>query len=152
MQYWKKLREALKKDPKFSEFVFFGTVEPHQDGYPHLHVLLVGRGVIPKNILKKVKRLWHGKYRMGQRIQIEKINYGVEAGVCYVLKYITKAERMFPPNVRRHFSTHHLLPPPQKYDSPWTPYEFGFNSAGGLKPLWEAQDVTDQVSCGGGGL
>lgn len=87
---WNKLRTALVK--RFGDIDFVMTIEPHRDGFPHAHVLMIGRGVAPKNILGAIRSLWVEKYGMGE-IDLQIIKHGINGGVGYVLKYITKNSR-----------------------------------------------------------
>ncbi len=58
-----KLIRALKK--RYGHFHYLKVVEPHGDGFPHFHVLLVGPGIAPKAVLQTIRDLWVDKYGMG---------------------------------------------------------------------------------------
>lgn len=97
-----KLIRAMKK--KLGDFHHFAVCEPQRDGYPHLHVLMVGMAIVPRSILGGIKRLWHDKYGMGfvklrakrrkwSTAQNRWVTEWIEDpmdGVRYMTKYMTK--------------------------------------------------------------
>lgn len=75
---------------KYGDYRFVCVMEPQTDGYPHFHVLLMGGGVGNRLLLRDIRKLWVEKYKMGFQVKLQVIKYGVNAGVNYVLKYLTK--------------------------------------------------------------
>lgn len=81
-----RLMTATKK--KYGKFEYVWVREFH-NGWPHLHLLLMGVNVAPKSILDHIRNLWMGHYGMGT-IELNWIRNGLR-GVCnYLLKYISK--------------------------------------------------------------
>lgn len=73
-------------------FLYLKVVEPQQDGFPHFHVLLVGKNIVPKTILEKVKKLWCIKYHMGfiwVTSESQKIK-SIRHAIRYITKYMSK--------------------------------------------------------------
>ncbi len=88
MNNFHKLIRALKK--KYGKFHYFRVCELHRDGIPHLHVLMAGNAIIPKEILNSIEKLWRKTYGMGfVRINCIKFRNKKHA-ISYMLKYITK--------------------------------------------------------------
>ena len=96
MENYNRLITALKK--AYGKFKYFRIFEPHKDGVPHLHVLLVGRSVVPKSFRGSLEKLWT-KYGMGfVKVNTIKDKTGrsikyfndVKHAVNYMLKYLTK--------------------------------------------------------------
>lgn len=84
-----KLIRALKK--KHGAFHYFRVREFHEDGYPHFHVILSGVNIAPKEVLRDIRSLWQGAYKMGNvDIQVRKYGQTVEKAIKYILKYIQK--------------------------------------------------------------
>ena len=82
-----KLRTALVK--KNGKFEYIWVNEKQKDGYPHLHVILMGHNISKKEILNDIKSLWCGRYGMGF-VKINKVQGGVEQIANYISKYISK--------------------------------------------------------------
>jgi hypothetical protein len=81
-----KLIRALKK--RLGPFHHLKVFEPHKDGMPHLHVLLVGDAIRPKEILTMIEDLWRFTYGMGF-VNLKKTD-GLVHAVRYITKYMTK--------------------------------------------------------------
>ncbi len=84
---YEKLRKAMRK--KWGDFYYLRVVEPHRDGYPHFHTLIVGHAIAPKEVLEQIRRLWTDKYGMGN-VDIQVLKRGLGAGINYITKYLTK--------------------------------------------------------------
>lgn len=81
-----KLRTALVK--RFGRFEYNWVIEPQQDGYPHMHVVLIGDPIAPITVLNYIKKLWVYKYHMGfVKLKWKK---SLAEVINYQLKYITK--------------------------------------------------------------
>ena len=83
-----KLIRALKK--KHGNFHYFRICELHKDDIPHLHILLAGNAIIPKEILGSIEKLWREIYGMGF-VKINCVKFrNKKHAISYMLKYITK--------------------------------------------------------------
>lgn len=82
-----RLRTALKK--KIGDFEYFWVCEKQKDGYPHLHVVLVGASIAHKGLLDQIKSLWVDRYGMGF-VKINVVRGGLKSICSYVSKYATK--------------------------------------------------------------
>lgn len=60
---WRLLLQCLRR--KYGSFEFFWVMELQGDGYPHMHVLMVGKGIRPKGIQEFIRERWSGRYGMG---------------------------------------------------------------------------------------
>jgi hypothetical protein len=90
---WDKLRRELKK--RFGKSHFLRVVEAQRDGYPHLHVLMVGPGIASKGVLKVIRKLWSYKYFGAfANVDIREVkNY--KHAVRYLTKYLLKSEAVY---------------------------------------------------------
>jgi len=88
---WDKLSKIFRK--YIPNLTYIWVIEPHESGYPHLHVLVFSD--ISEQLQKKIKQLWSGKYKVGSkahgvdftsRIPDEDIN----SLRNYLMKYIAK--------------------------------------------------------------
>lgn len=96
-----KLNTAIRK--QFGFYDYFWVVE-WKRGFPHLHMLMVGRAIVPRELLGFIKRIWLGKYGMGyvklrsRRREFSKElkkwvtveNSDVRGQVGYLCKYLGK--------------------------------------------------------------
>lgn len=99
---WHKLHMSLTK--KYGHFHYIRMTEPQRDGFPHFHVLLMGRSIKPMSILSDIRRLWCGLYGLGN-IDIRKLDFNdVGHAINYITKYLTKDVRPVGKG-RRIFST-----------------------------------------------
>jgi len=121
---WNKLNTYLNK--YYGSHAFIGVMEQQEDGYPHLHVLLMGGGIGNRKILSDVRKLWVYKYGMGN-VDLEVIRKGYRAGVNYIIKYLTKAPALSSGGVRVYSYSRNLLP--KKIKAPvnleWSSYQVG---------------------------
>lgn len=104
---WNKLNAAMKK--KYGGYHYLMVVEPHRDGWPHLHVMIVGEGVAKAKPLKWLKDVWQGRYDMGfvyitqRKVRNEQRKSGYEKhrfetvmeGIEYMTKYMAKGLRNY---------------------------------------------------------
>lgn len=88
---FRKLMKALAKF--YGGFHYLRVVEAQRDGYPHYHVLLVGKGIESKNILNSIRELWCYKYGLGN-IDLKLIT-SIKHGINYITKYMLKSEGVF---------------------------------------------------------
>lgn len=92
MANWNRLLTYLRK--KYGKFLYFRVTEPHQSaksfGIPHIHVLFVGRNVVPKAFGSDLVKFWEEKYKMGFG-QIKKVDFNTRKhAILYLMKYLTK--------------------------------------------------------------
>lgn len=106
---WSLTVRALKK--RLGEFLFLRIVEQHKDGFPHFHVLLVGRTIVPKGILADFRRTWTDLHGMGN-VDIQKNRLGSPMkAVRYLLKYLTKTPADLPKGKRVYTASRGALAP-----------------------------------------
>lgn len=88
---WSKLRKELSYI--YGQFYFLRVLEAQKNGYPHLHVLMVGDAIASKNVYDDISRLWRELYGMGfMRINVVD---SPEQAIKYVLKYLFKSPDTF---------------------------------------------------------
>jgi hypothetical protein len=68
--------------------LYFWVREIGKDGYPHIHLLMLGPGVADKDFLKACTDLWEKKFDMGDCDVDWK--EGIVGAVTYLTKYVTK--------------------------------------------------------------
>lgn len=90
---WDKLRRVLYRETKGVQTEYMAVWEPHQSGYPHLHILLFGTA--RPSLGEKVRGLWSEKYGIGDKeAQDAEIRKGRSAQIdnpaAYVMKYLSK--------------------------------------------------------------
>lgn len=124
-----KLIRAMRKSQ--GDFMYLRCVEPQRDGYPHFHVLFVGKCIIPRSIYGYVKGLWEDKYgqgfawvsgvknKSGKTVPFRSVKHAVN----YCMKYLKKAPGKFSKMSRPITSCKKALspPPPKKI---WFGYAF----------------------------
>lgn len=118
-KYLHLLTDALKTRREFKGMDYLWVIERQKDGYPHFHMLVLGRVVANRAILRVVRNLWVHKYGLGN-VDIQAIRKGLRAGVKYVMKYLTKEQMVMPKGTRRYGSTQGLLASDSKPDNGWT--------------------------------
>ena len=64
-------------------------METHADGFPHIHMLLIGESISSVDLLRYVEALWRKKYSMGF-IRMNTARNGADGIVNYLTKYMTK--------------------------------------------------------------
>lgn len=102
---FRKLVKALKKSS--GEFHYLRVVEPQRDGYPHLHVVLAGDAVAPRNILGKIRNLWSYKYQMGN-IDLKYVR-NFKHAIRYITKYLSKNSAIFKRKGKKYTASKGLL-------------------------------------------
>lgn len=107
-----KLMKALQKSR--GKVKYLRVVEPQRDGFPHFHVLLVGRAIAAREVREYIKRLWCDRYGMGF-IKLNVITNNLVHGIRYITKYLSKAPKSIGPG-RRIFAASRgaLMPTPKK--------------------------------------
>ena len=114
-----KLVRALKR--KWGNFRFIRVVEPQQDGFPHFHVVLVGKSISKKEILKDIENLWRNKYGMGF-VRLNVITESLEHAIRYITKYLSKNPHSMGKNKRIFTASRGALQPIEK--KTWIKKEF----------------------------
>ena len=84
---WNKLRTYLVK--KHGLLPYLAVLEPHKDGYPHLHILIFTSKYLIKQA--QLSSLWQ-KYGVGRIVYLKRYwNWGRDSkGFYYLTKYLTK--------------------------------------------------------------
>lgn len=92
---FKNLMGVLKR--KYGNAIeFIWSCEGQKDGYPHLHVLLVGETIKPRSVKKTIEMAWRGRYGMGFVKLNSAFKEGLKSGedfdrlIHYLTKYISK--------------------------------------------------------------
>lgn len=70
--------------------IYFRAIEPHEDGTPHLHLLLFVPPATAPLVTEAFKRLYHANTHERKANTIEVIEGEAENAVRYVMKYINK--------------------------------------------------------------
>jgi len=88
---WKKLSMMIRNILPGTEYIWI--VEPHESGYPHLHVVLFSDVSI--GIQERIKTLWSKNYRAGSfehgaDFEIRRPEQAIESLRNYLMKYIAK--------------------------------------------------------------
>lgn len=71
---------------KGKKIPYFWVIEPHEDGYPHVHILIA----FPFLPIEKLKSWW--SYSEGQGVDVRFIGSDYEQVKNYVLKYLLKSQ------------------------------------------------------------
>jgi hypothetical protein len=85
-----RFRVYLRKVKRFTEFHYLGVVEPHEDGFPHVHIL----ASFPFVDVGQIREWWKsGDIYLSafQGVDVEFIGRDVEKVKEYVLKYLVKS-------------------------------------------------------------
>jgi hypothetical protein len=84
-----RFRVYLRKVKGFTEFHYIWTIENHEDGWPHVHILCS----FPFVDVQQIYSWWrdnHGQLSAFQGVDVEFIGRDVERVKDYVLKYLVK--------------------------------------------------------------
>jgi hypothetical protein len=78
----------------YGKFDYIKVFETHKDGWPHLHILLCGDAIAPKEVLDDITRLWRFRYGFG----FVKLNWASspDLAIRYILKYLFKCPAQIP--------------------------------------------------------
>lgn len=142
-----KLIRALKK--RLGSFYYIRVREPQTDGFPHLHVLLVGINIAPIYVLDLIKHLWCEKYEMGfVKLNAKGEDQTIGGAIRYIFKYITKCSEFGEEfkGVRLYTASRGALEKERKTKHDWLNYklQFGNINAGNSEP--EVWDFTPGIS------
>jgi len=142
-----KLMTALRK--KYGKDEYIWVYEPQKDGFPHMHVVLIGHNIAPVEILDDIKNLWNKKYKMGF-VKMNAVTGKLKQISYYLSKYISKEmgkgrkhSRVF--SMSKEMRKMFKLP-----EKKFTVIEFGriHNLPEGGKqfqPIWQMDDYGNQV-------
>jgi hypothetical protein len=61
---WRHVVQCLRMEDR-GEWEYFRVVEPQQDGFPHLHIILAGPGIRDREVFARIMDLWRNRYGMG---------------------------------------------------------------------------------------
>jgi hypothetical protein len=88
---WAKLRKEITY--LFGRFDFLKVFETHEDGWPHLHVVMCGENIASAKVLGEIQRLWRYRYGFG----FVKLNWCQDPKrvLKYILKYLFKCPGQF---------------------------------------------------------
>lgn len=124
---WHKLITALRK---YGPVDYLRVVEAQQDGFPHYHVLLHGKGIAPRQTLQRIERLW-AKYGFGfVRLNVLRDGHGIRKAIGYVLKYLFKQPGQWDKGTRLHTASKRAMEKPWKSPWVWLEGHFAFNRSG----------------------
>lgn len=90
---WSKLRKQISRKTSGYDSEYIKVWEPHESGYPHLHVVIVGAYL--KTLEDDIRRLWCERYDIGEpwaqdvNARLNEQESALDA-VGYALKYIKK--------------------------------------------------------------
>lgn len=88
-----KLIKAMRQE--FGHFLYLKVFEAHKEGgWPHLHVLLVGKNIAPTEVRTYIEKLWRYKYHFGFIKLNSKPDTRTKA-ISYTLKYLFKDPHVF---------------------------------------------------------
>lgn len=136
---WSKLRKELRYI--YGGFHFIKVFENHENGWPHLHVLLAGKAIAPREVLDDVTRLWRYRYGLG----FVKLNWAQspQRALKYMLKYLFKCPVQYP-KVRMFSNSEGALEPPaQKPAKQWI--EMKMNWVESAETYRDAQELLDKL-------
>ncbi len=84
---------------------YFWVIEPHKDGYPHVHILIS----YPYLPISKIVEWW--RYSEPQGIDVKFIGRDIENAKNYILKYLTKSDYVdFDVNFREGYIEFGIIP------------------------------------------
>lgn len=124
--------KELSKD----ERVYFRITEPHEDGTPHTHILLL----VPEERVGRVEEAYNRLFRQNAKVNdIQKVTSKIDNAVAYIMKYINKTlplskkESLTPKEEHLHYwySAHRIT---------------RFNSSNSLAPICIYRKVYDNLS------
>ena len=89
-----RFRVYLRKVKRFTEFHYIWAIEPHEDGYPHVHIL----ASFPFVDVEQIYAWWKSEgvqLSAFQGVDVEFIGRDVERVKSYVLKYLVKGHHKY---------------------------------------------------------
>lgn len=92
---WDKFRRVIRREMEGWRTEYIRIVEPHQSGYPHIHVAVFGKA--DPTLAKKVQELWVDKYGVGgadahqDAVEVARGRTAQMNNVAaYMMKYLSK--------------------------------------------------------------
>jgi len=89
---YNKLRTNMRQPSFLGKFSYFYVLEPHKDGYVHLHMLIFKE--LSQEHQDRIKGLWANKYGVGVEealdFEIKTVEGGLESPKNYLMKYLEK--------------------------------------------------------------
>lgn len=92
---WEKFRKAIDRATEGFDTEYIKVIEPHESGYPHLHVAIFGKA--DPTLADKIQELWVEKYGIGNSEAHENaVSVGrgrsaqLQSMASYVMKYLSK--------------------------------------------------------------
>lgn len=89
---WKNLSMVLRKPDALGKFDYLSIVEPHQSGYPHLHVPIFAD--VPEPLQERIGNLWEGygagSAEHGVNFSFRESRADISSVRNYLLKYLSK--------------------------------------------------------------
>jgi hypothetical protein len=92
--FLQRFRSYLRKVKRFTEFHYIWAIEPHDDGYPHVHILCS----FPFVDVEQIYSWWRfegGQLSAFQGVDVKFIGRDVERVKQYVLKYLVKNHNLY---------------------------------------------------------
>jgi hypothetical protein len=141
-QAWEDLAasfDVLVKSVKRShgQFKFLKVYELQEDGFPHLHVLMVGAAIAPADVLARIRQVWCVRCGMGfvKLNALKEGDQGIKGALSYILKYMFKSlgegdeMRQFK-GKRRFSSSREVLGRDEKTGRDWVLHRIQFEPVG----------------------
>ena len=112
---WAKLRKEITH--LFGRFEFLKVFETHEDGWPHLHVVICGESIASAKVLGEIQRLWRYRYGFG----FVKLNWcqDPKQALKYIMKYLFKCPVQLKKIRLFSSSAGALLPVEKKVEKDW---------------------------------
>jgi len=85
---WRKLRNKMRR--LYGDFEYITVDELQPSGYPHLHVLLLGKVFAPKSVLDDIRSYWVGFLGMGN--PDIRVLSDLDGAAAYITKYVSKGK------------------------------------------------------------
>lgn len=90
--YYRKLKNVMRQPSFLGNFSYFYVLEPHKDGYVHLHMLIFKE--LTQEHQDRIKGLWANKYGVGVEdaldFEIKTVEGGLKSPKNYLMKYLEK--------------------------------------------------------------
>lgn len=92
LNHYRKLRDAMRRPHFLGKFTYFYVLEPHQDGYIHLHMLIFQE--LTREQQERIKSIWSERYGVGVAdaldFEIKTVAGGLHSPRNYLMKYLAK--------------------------------------------------------------